>query len=134
MDAVIEKEVTQNEDKRVHQFCQDWARWHYTRRMIAPPPPKSLLQRMTEPPGRDMGSEGPDVNLSASASYFNLALLGMPDGKPKQAFYLYYLHRVRPVKVLADEFEMTEQGFYKMLKTFRMNAHRAYHRMLCGNL
>ncbi|ARK86060.1 hypothetical protein BOC42_00390 [Burkholderia pseudomallei] len=58
----------------------------------------------------------------------------MPEGKPKEAFYLYYLHRVRPVKMLADKYDMTEQGFYKMIKTFRGSTHKAYHRMLCGNL
>lgn len=131
MDVVQEgKAVAQSEDQRIHQFCQDWARWHRSRRLFAPPVPASLLARMQPLPS----GEVPDADLSAGASYFNLALLGMPDGKPKEAFYLYYLHRVRPVKMLADKYDMTEQGFYKMIKTFRSGTHKAYHRMLCGNL
>lgn len=134
MDVAVDgKPAGQSEDKRIHQFCQDWARWHFSRRFFAPPPPKNLLHRMSEPPGRDMGNGGPDADLSASASYFNLALNGMPEGKQKEAFYLYYLHHVRPVKLLAEKYEMTEQGFYKMLKTFRTSVHRTYHRMLCSN-
>jgi hypothetical protein len=131
MDVVNEgKEIAQSEDQRIHEFCDRWGQWHRSRRLFAPPTPKHLLVRLQNLPAGDP----PDAELSASSSYFNLALLAMPEGRPKEAFYLYYLHRVRPVKILADHFGITSQGFYKMLKTFRTDAHRAYHRMLTGNL
>lgn len=131
MDVVNEgKAVAQSEDQRIHEFCDRWGQWHRSRRLFAPAVPKNLLVRLQNLPS----GEVPDAELSASASYFNLALLAMPDGRPKEAFYLYYHARVRPVKLLADHFGVTTQGFYKMLKTFRTEAHRAYHRILSGNL
>lgn len=131
MDVVTEgKVIAQSEDQRINEFCEKWSSWHRSRKLFAPPVPKNLLVRLQNLPG----GEVPDAELSASASYFNLALLAAPEGRPKQAFYLYYLARVRPVKLLADEFDITTQAFYKMLKTFRTDTHRAYHRMLTGNL
>src|ERR1700756_945936 len=119
MDVVTEgKVVAQSEDQRIHDFCIRWGEWHRSRRLFAPPVPKNLLVRLQNLPG----GEVPDAELSASASYFNLALLAMPEGRPKQAFYLYYQARIRPVKLLADEFGITTQGFYKMLKGFRTDA------------
>jgi len=129
MDVVTEgKQIAQSEDKRIHEFCIKWSAWHRSRRLFAPPVPPTLLARLQPAPSGDV----PDAELSADASYFNLALLGMQEGRPKQAFYLYYLHRVRPLKVLADELGMTEQGLHKTVKTFRTNTYRAYHRMLIG--
>lgn len=129
MDVITEgKVVAKSEDRQIHEFCLKWASWHRSRRLFAPPVPQNLLVRMQNLPG----GEVPDAELSASASYFNLALLGMPEGRPKTAFYCYYLFRVRPLKLLADELGVTEQGMHKMIKTFRSNTHRAYHRMLVG--
>jgi hypothetical protein len=129
MDVVTEGQVVaQSEDKRIHEFCIRWAAWHRKRRIWAPPVPKNLLVRMQNLPS----GEPPDAELSAGASYFNLALLGMPEGRPKDAFYYYYLSHIRPVKLIAEELKVSEQGFYKMLKTFRTDAHRSYHRMLAG--
>ncbi|MDN7965490.1 hypothetical protein QZM92_26275 [Burkholderia multivorans] len=129
MDVVSEgKKVANSEDQRIHEFCLKWASWHRSRRLFAPPVPRSLLARLQP----EASGEVPDANLSASASYFNLALLAMPEGRSKQAFYLYYLHNIRPVKLLADEFEVSNRAFYKMLGAFRKDAYRAYERMLCG--
>lgn len=131
MDVVAEgKIVAESEDQRIHAFCERWGEWHRSRKLFAPPAPKNLLVRLQNLPG----GEPPDAELSASSSYFNLALLAMPEGRPKEAFYLYYQCRVRPVKLLAEHFDITTQGFYKMLKAFRTDTHRAYHRMLSGNL
>jgi hypothetical protein len=131
MDVVSEgKAIAQSEDQRIHELCERWGQWHRSRKLFAPPVPKNLLVRLQNLPS----GEPPDAELSASASYFNLALLAMPEGRSKQSFYLYYLARVRPVKLLADEFDITTQAFYKMLKGFRTETHRAYHRMLSGNL
>lgn len=129
MDVIAEgKQIAKSEDQRIHEFCLKWAAWHRSRRLFAPPVPPSLLARLQPMPS----GEVPDAELSACASYFNLALLGMPEGRPKQAFYLYYLARVRPLKLLAEELEVSEQGMHKMIKTFRTSTHRAYHRMLIG--
>jgi hypothetical protein len=129
MDVVSEgKVVAQSEDDRILALCEKWSTWHRSRRLFAPPVPKNILVRLQNLPG----GEVPDAELSASASYFNLTLLAMPEGKPKEAFYLMYLHRVRPAKVVMDHLDMEKSQFYDMLKKFRRDTYRAYQRMLCG--
>lgn len=129
MDVVTEgKVISQSEDQRINEFCEKWSSWHRSRKLFAPPIPKNLLVRLQNLPGGEI----PDAELSASASYFNLALLAMPEGKPKQAFYLYHLHRIRPAKLIMDSLDVEKSQFYDMLKKFRRDAYRAYHRMLCG--
>lgn len=129
MDMVTEsKPVSQGEDDRINELVAKWSSWHRSRRLFAPALPKSILARMQPSP---MG-EVPDADLSACASYFNLALLAMPEGKPKQAFYLMYLHRVRPAKLIMEALDMEKSQFYDMVKKFRRETYLAYHRMLCN--
>lgn len=115
-----------------NQFLDDWAcrwaAWHRSRRLFAPPVPQNILARMRPQPVR----EAPDAILSADLSYFNLALLSQPEGKGKMAFYLYYLHDVRPVKLIASELGFTTQAFYKALGKMRTDTYRSYRRMVYG--
>lgn len=132
MDVVAEgKQIAKSEDERIKELVYKWVGWHRSRRLFSPPIPQSILARIAEPPGRDFGYDGPDAELSASASYFNLALLAMPEGKPKQAFYLLYFHNIRPAKLIMDALELEKSQFYDMVKKFRCEAYRAYQRMLC---
>ncbi|WP_175952855.1 hypothetical protein [Burkholderia sp. BCC0405] len=125
------KRIAQSEDDHIKELVYKWVGWHRSRKLFAPPVPQSILARIGEPPGRDHGNGGPDAELSAAASYFNLALLAMPEGKPKQAFYLLYFHQVRPAKLIMDALEMEKSQFYDMVKKFRKDTYRAYQRMLC---
>lgn len=111
------------------EFAQRWADWHRSRRLFAPPIPQNILARMRPQPVR----EAPDAILSADLSYFNLALLSQPEGKGKMAFYLYYLHGVRPVKLIASEMGFSVQALYKAMHKTRAEAYRSYDRMIYGS-
>lgn len=115
-----------DDNQALDDFAQQWAQWHRSRRLFAPPIPQNILARMRPQPVREV----PDAILSADLSYFNLALLSLPDSRGKLAFYLFYLHEVRPVKVAASELGMTTQGFYKAVRTTRGDAYRGYRRMM----
>jgi hypothetical protein len=117
-----------DDNQQLDEFCSMWAQWHRSRRLFAPPIPQNILARMRPQPVR----EAPDAILSADLSYFNLALLSQPEGKGKMAFYLYYLHGVRPVKLIASEMGFTTQAFYKALGKVRTETNRSYRRMVYG--
>ena len=122
--------MDRNEDTQmVDAFCADWALWHRSRRLFAPPIPQNILARMRPQPVRPV----PDAILSADLSYFNLALLGLPEGKGKQAFYFYYLHQLRPIKMIAAEMGFSVQAFYKAMNKARGEAYHAYCRMMEGS-
>lgn len=112
----------------LNDFCNRWAAWHRSRRLFAPPIPQNILARMRPQPVR----QPPDGILSADLSYFNLALLSQPEGRAKQAFYLFYLHGARPIKYVASEMGITTQGFYKAVRKVRSDAYTMYRRMMKG--
>lgn len=115
-----------DDNQELNEFCLRWAAWHRSRRLFAPPIPQNILARMRPQPVR----EAPDAILSADLSYFNLALLSQPEGTGKMAFYLFYLHQVRPIKLAASEMGITTQGFYKAVRKVRAETYRAYSRMI----
>ena len=122
--------VEMDDNQELDNFCQSWAAWHRSRRLFAPPVPQNILARMRPQPVR----EAPDAIMSADLSYFNLALLGQPEGQGKMAFYCHYLHQVRPIKLVAAEMGMTRTGFYKAMWAFRKDAYASYRRMMNGVL
>uniref|UniRef100_A0A173H005 Uncharacterized protein n=1 Tax=Pandoraea faecigallinarum TaxID=656179 RepID=A0A173H005_9BURK len=63
-------------------------------------------------------------------SFFNLAVLALPESVEKQTFYLYYIHRVKNIKVVASEMGISRSAFYKRVESFREQAYRAYERMV----
>jgi len=116
----------QDDNQHMDQFCNAWALWHRSRKLWVPPIPQNILARMRPQRVR----EAPDAILSADLSYFNLAVLGQPESNAKLAFYLYYLHEVRPIKTAAAAMEISPQAFYKAFKKFRGEAYKAYRRMM----
>jgi hypothetical protein len=118
-----------DDNQTLDEFAQQWAAWHRSRRLFAPPIPQNILARMRPQPVREV----PDAILSADLSYFNLALLGLPESKGKTAFYLHYLHGARPIKMVAAEMGMTRNGFYKAMWSVRQEAFSAYRRMMVGS-
>jgi hypothetical protein len=119
---------TIDDNQQLDEFCTRWAQWHRSRRLFAPPIPLNILARMRPQPVR----EAPDAILSADLSYFNLALLGQPEGTAKMAFYLYYLHEMRPIKTVAAAMDISPQAFYKALKKCRSDSYALYTRMMSG--
>jgi hypothetical protein len=117
-----------SDNQELNQMCLKWSAWHRSRRLFAPPVPQNILARMRPQPVR----ETPDALLSADLSYFNLALLAQPEGKGKQAMYYFYLHEIRPIKLVADEMGITTQAFYKALRKARAETYARYRRMMRG--
>jgi hypothetical protein len=117
------------ENQELHLFCLRWAEWHRSRRLFAPPVPANILARMRGPAG---GGEVPDALLSANLSYFNLSVLAQKESQSKFIFYLFYLHRAKNIKAVAHEMGFSTSYFYRQLRTFRAEAHRAYRAMMEG--
>ncbi|MDM8356660.1 hypothetical protein [Pandoraea communis] len=109
----------------LHAFCEDWSAWHRSRRLFAPPVPANILARLVP---RKVGVE-PDAICSSSLSFFNLAVLALPESIEKKTFYLYYIHRVKNIKAVASEMGVSRDAFYKRVDSFRDQAYRAYRRM-----
>lgn len=130
----VKRQMTDTEPKddnqALHQLCLDWSQWHRSRRLFAPPIPQNILARMRPQPVREV----PDAILSAELSYFNLALLSEPESAGKTAFYLFYLHQARPIKMIAAEMKISRPGFYKAMWAVRKDVHRRHRNMMSGML
>lgn len=117
----------QDDNQVLHLFCQEWAEWHRSRRLFAPPIPRNILQRLREPYG---SGEVPDAILSSDASIFNLAVLGQRECRGKLIFYLYYVHRVGNIKMVAEQMGISRSMWYRQMKDFRAKAYRSYRGMV----
>ncbi len=115
-----------DENQVLHLFCMDWAEWHRSRRLFAPPIPKNILARMQP----SKSNEVPDAVLSSDASFFNLSVLAQEESRAKMIFYLYYIHRVRNIKMVAEQMNLSTSMWYREMREFRAKAHRAYRRMV----
>jgi hypothetical protein len=116
-----------DENQALHILCQEWSEWHRSRRLFAPPVPKNILVRMAGPIG---GGEVPDAILSSDKSFFNLAVLGQEESRAKMIFYLYYIHRVRNIKMVAEQMDVSTSFWYREMREFRSKAYIAYRQMM----
>lgn len=123
-------EKVDNESQKQHVFCLEWAAWHRSRRLFAPPVPLNILARLRPHPVNDV----PDAVLSADLSYFNLAVLGYKECTGKSALYYYYVHQLRPIKTVAEEMKITTSGFYKAMREVRNEIYVAHKRMMAGGI
>lgn len=123
-------EKVHNESQEQHIFCLEWAAWHRSRRLFAPPIPLSILARLRP----QVSNEVPDAPLSADLSYFNLAVLGYKECTGKDALYYYYIHHLRPIKTVAEAMEISTSGFYKAMREVRNEIYVAHKRMMDGNI
>ncbi|WP_338910734.1 hypothetical protein [Mycetohabitans rhizoxinica] len=98
-----------------HTLCMEWAAWHRTRKLYAPPPPRNVLALLREPAGKEV----PDAIADRALMLLHRVISFYPDGKEKTAFYLYYLYGARPVKRVASEMGLSRMGFYKALHRAR---------------
>lgn len=110
----------------LNTLCEDWAAWHRTRRIFVPPMPSGLLAGMQP---RKVGPE-PDAICSSMLSFFNLAVLSLPESPEKEALYLFYIHRVSHIKRVASALGISRDAFYKRVESGRSQAYRAYCRMV----
>lgn len=123
----MNEENQANENQAQHLFCLEWAEWHRSRRLFAPPVPKNILVRLQQQPT----GEVPDASLSSDLSFFNLAVLSQEESKAKTIFYLYYVHRARNIKMVAEDMGMSTSMWYRLMRDFRARVHQSYRRMMC---
>ena len=114
-----------DEDRRLHELCEDWAYWCHTRRYLGAPKPLNInsIARWAAPM-RATASVGGDGPVSAELQRLNIAICAQPMSKGRQAFILYYLNRVRPVKKIADALNVSRQHVYTLIADFRRDAAR----------
>lgn len=124
-DERAEPRDTIYEDRRLHELCEDWAYWCHTRRYLGAPKPLNInsIARWAAPM-RATAGVGRDGPVSAELQRLNLAICAQPMSKGRQAFILYYLNRVRPVKKIADALGVSRQHVYTLIAEFRRDAAR----------
>lgn len=115
-------------ESQLHLLYLEWASWHRSRRLFAPPVPPSLLARLQPLPASS--GEEPDAACSARLSLLNTAILAQPEGNEKLALYLYYIHRPKNLKWVAEKMGISRNGFYKQVRACREQAHEAYLRLV----
>ncbi|WGS52677.1 hypothetical protein LFL96_31320 [Paraburkholderia sp. D15] len=111
-----------DDNQTLHLFCTEWAEWHRSRRIFAPPVPLNILACLQP---RKSG-EVPDAILSSDKSMFNMSVLMQEETRAKTIFYLYYIHRVRNIKVIAERMGISTSFWYREMREFRAQAWRAY--------
>ena len=124
-DERAEMRDNSDEDRRLHELCEGWAYWCHTRRYLGAPKPLNInsIARWAAPM-RATASVGGDGPVSAELQRLNLAICAQPMSKGRQAFILYYLNRVRPVKKIADALGVSRQHVYTLIAEFRRDAAR----------
>ena len=101
-------------------LIEQWTRWQQTRRYYVP---TTTHGRHTI--GRHSGHPAPsqpqpdDTVCSAKMHALNRAITAQPrDQLETQAFLLYYVQRVRPIKTIADYLGISRQHCYRLQKQF----------------
>lgn len=121
------------QDAQLDEFCERWVWWVYSRRFYAPSPSlgNNILAKLR---GRTRPPIQRDTANSPELAAFHLAYCGQPDALDKQVFELYYVHRVKPVKLAADALGISRKHFYTVLGDFRRRVYHASHSVLQANL
>lgn len=101
-------------------LLEQWTRWQQTRRYYVP---TTTHGRHTI--GRHSGHtasiqpQPDDTVCSAKMHALNRAITAQPrDQLETQAFLLYYVQRVRPIKTIADYLGISRQHCYRLQKQF----------------
>jgi hypothetical protein len=112
-------ELVTEEQSSLDALCERWVHWCRTRRLYAPAPALSgILGKITKS-SRPMRLQPPDAAASMELAAFHIAYTCQPDAIDKRAFDLYYVYRVKPVKVAADALGISRQHYYTLLASFR---------------
>ncbi len=111
------------QDRTAHELCEDWALWCHTRRFLGAPRPLHInsIARWAAPM-RATAHVGRDGAMDADLQRLNTAIIAQPMSKARQAFILYYLNRVRPVKKIADALGVSRKHVYDLIASFRQDA------------
>lgn len=123
-----------SEGDRIHQLCEAWASWCWTRRYYGKSSqPASLLGRLASK-SRPINPGGPDGICSAELHAFHLAVLAQPDALDRQVFELHYLVRPKNIKAAAPTLGVSRRHWYTLVRDFRQRAYLASREILADNL
>lgn len=123
------RDDTHSPDHTDHLLCLRWAAWHHSRRLYAPPPPKSLLARMRVT-SRGI-PETPDAPNDVELNQLNRAITAQPRNEQKMTFMCYYLYRV-PVKSLMSHYHLSRDGLNSRIRRFRERVIISQHALIAS--
>ena len=114
--------------KDLHDYCLRWTAWRESRRLYVKPVTGNVLARLQ--PSR-VGT-APDAALDPEMPCFEMAVAAMRE-MPEHAqdmtcFWLFYVQRVRRIKVVASRLGIGRRTFYDRVS----RAARAAHDMSVG--
>ena len=106
-------------DRDLDALCENWVYWCRERRLYWPAP-KEGAEIVRRGGGTRPLRKCGDVSITtASMAAFHIAYTCQPDSLDKQAFDLYYVARVTPVKAAAAALGIGRSHFYRVLVEFR---------------
>ena len=120
-------------DRDLDVLCEQWVAWCRTRRLYGPAPISGTVL------GKLSGSTRPvvpvDASCSAELAAFHIAYIGQPqEALDRQVFDAYYVHRVKPIKRVADALGISRQHFYALLAAFRVRVARSAKAIAAENI
>lgn len=112
-------------DRDLDALCEGWVQWCRTRRFYGPTPLRgTVLGRLSGSSTRPMVAV--DAICSAEMAAFHIAYTCQPpEALDRQVFDAYYVHRIKPVKRVADALGVSRQHFYALLTAFRVRVANA---------
>jgi hypothetical protein len=124
------------EQRDLDVLCERWVEWTRTRRLYAPPSTMGCtLGQLSGTSSRPMKAGGPDAISSAELSAFHIAYTCQPpDALDRRVFDLYYVRRVKPIKVAAEALGISRKHFYEVLGDFRKRVHSAAQALMAENI
>ena len=100
-------------------LIEQWTRWQQTRRYYVPTQSAHAIGRHSSSHPAHNLPEPDDTVCSAKMHALNRAITAQPrDQLETQAFLLYYVQRVRPIKTIADYLGISRQHCYRLQKQF----------------
>lgn len=120
-------------DRDLDALCESWVQWCRTRRFYGPAPLRgTVLGRLSGSSTRPMAQV--DVPCSAEMAAFHIAYTCQPpEALDRQVFDAYYVHRIKPVKRVADALGVSRQHFYALLAAFRVRVANAAENVMADN-
>lgn len=114
-----------DQDRNLDMLCEQWVSWCRTRRFYGPAPLRgTVLGRLSGSSTRPMVSV--DAICSAEMAAFHIAYTCQPpEALDRQVFDAYYVHRIKPIKRVADALGISRQHFYALLAAFRVRVSNA---------
>lgn len=100
-------------------LLEQWTRWQQTRRYYVPTQSAHAIGRHSSSHPAPNLPQPDDTVCSAKMHALNRAITAQPrDQLETQAFLLYYVQRVRPIKTIADYLGISRQHCYRLQKQF----------------